>query len=395
MGSVLSQIMVVVVMNIRSLPQRIWMSLTTLAAIAIVVAVLLAFLAMGNGFRATVANSGSDALAVVLRDGSQAELNSVISSEQAKLMSLFPDIVHDEKGALVSTEMYVIVDGKKRTTNTEVNLPLRGISQRGIDIREGVRIIQGRMFETGTNEIVVGASILNEFTGFELGKQVKLGTATWKVVGVFEAKGSVFESELWADLSTLQTQFRRGNSVQIVRMQLKTPGDVSAIQRYIDADPRLNLEVRTEAEYFSEQATATSDVIFYLGWPLAIAMALGALAGALNTMYTSVAQRAKEIATLRAIGFSSLSAFFGTLMESLVLAIIGGLLGTFAAFMFFDGISASTLSSSFAQIVFDFKISSAAFSDGIMLAVAIGLLGGFFPALHASRVPVVLAFKDE
>ncbi len=392
MGSQFNQIAAVVVMNLRSLPQRLWMSLATLLAVAVVVAVLLAFLAMGNGFRLTVSGSGSESLAVAMRKGSQAELNSVLTRDQVNILETAPGVASDAVGPMVSAELYVIVDGYKRTSGTEVNLPLRGLSQRGIDLREGVEIVEGRMFEAGRNEIVVGTGALRKFTGFELGSKVKLGNAQWTVVGVFAVSGSIFESELWADARTVQSQFNRGSSYQIMRLALEKSGDIAPLEEFIENDPKLNLDVWTEKDFYGEQAKATSDLIFYLGWPLAIVMALGALAGALNTMYTSVSQRAVEIATLRAIGFSNLSAFVGTLVEALVLAFIGGVFGTIAAFLFFDGVTASTLSGSFSQIVFSFEMSGQTFQQGIFLALVIGMVGGFFPAWRAARLPVITAF---
>lgn len=393
MNSLLKQIRAVVVMNFSSLPQRLWMSLATLIAVAVVVAVLLAFLAMGNGFRATVGSSGSDSVAVVLREGSQAELNSVLLRDQINLLATAPGIKHDNGEALISAELYVIVDGKKRTTGSEVNIPFRGLSIKGVNMRQRVTITQGRMFEPGKNEIVVGAGVVRQFSGFDLGSEVKLGNANWQVVGVFEAAGSVFESELWADTLVIQSQFNRGSSAQVVRAVLTTPGDLSALKAFIAEDPQLNLDVKTEKEYYGEQAKSTSDVIFYLGWPLAFIMAVGALAGALNTMYTSVAQRSVEIATLRAIGFSNVSAFVGTMVEALALSAIGGILGTIAAYVYFDGITTSTLGGSFSQIVFSFEVSADSFQQGVMLALIIGVIGGVFPAWRAARLPVVTAFS--
>jgi len=394
MTSFLLQIQAVVLMNIRSLPQRAWMSVATLLAVAVVVAVLLAFLAMGEGFRATVGNSGSESMAVALREGAQAELNSGLTREQVNILEAAPGILRDAQGPLLSPELYVIVDGYKRSTNSEVNLPFRGLSPRGVQMREGVRITEGRMFTTGKNEIVVGAGVLREFTGFELGKEVKLGKATWQVVGVFEAGGSVFESELWADVRVLQSQFNRGSSYQVVRMALQKPGAIEPIADYIKNDPQLNLDLFTEKAYFGEQAKQTSDLIFYLGWPLSIIMAFGALAGALNTMYTSVAQRATEIATLRAIGFSNAASAIGTLVEALLLALLGGVIGTVAAYIFFDGVTASTLGGSFSQVVFAFDMSADTFVRGIVMALIIGLVGGLFPAWRAARLPVVTAFSN-
>ncbi|WP_188152001.1 ABC transporter permease [Teredinibacter waterburyi] len=390
----MAQIVAVVAMNIRSLPQRIWMSIATLVAVGIVVAVLLAFLALSNGFEKTLNTSGSDKIAVMLRAGSQGEMSSVLLRDQLNIMELAPGISRDANGPVVSAELYVIVDGTKRSTNTPVNLPLRGLELSGVELRENFSIVEGRMFEPGRNELVVGEAVQTEFSGFELNKKVRLGQSEWTVVGVFSAGGSVFGSELWGDLKTVQSQFNRGSSAQLLRAKLATPGDVSEIQAYIENEPQLNLDVKTEVAYYAEQSKGITNVIFYLGWPLAIAMALGALAGALNTMYNSVAQRSMEIATLRAIGFSGVSAFIGTLVESLALAAIGGVLGSLAAYLFFDGLTTSTLSGNFTQVVFDFKLSADSFISGLKLALIVGFIGGFFPALRAARLPVVIAFKN-
>jgi putative ABC transport system permease protein len=387
-----SQILVIVNMNLRSIPQRFWMSLATVVAVAVVVAVLLAFLAMGNGFRKTLQSSGSDELAVFLRAGSRAELNSVLTREQVNLIAESAGIARDAKGPLVSAELYLIVDGKKRSTQTKANMPLRGLELRGLDLRKNIHITQGRMFEPGKNEIVVGDAVIREFSGFDVGTNIKLGKATWQVVGVFNASGSVFESELWADVRTVQSQFERGNSVQMIRAQLAIPGDITQLNETIKKDQRLNLDVFTEKAYYQEQSKGLTDLIFYIGWPLAIAMALGALAGALNTMYNSVAQRSADIATLRAIGFPGLPVFFGTLFESLVLAFIGGIIGSIAAYLFFDGLSTSTMGSSFTQVVFRFDMNADVLLNGIHLALIIGFIGGFFPAMRAARLPVLLAF---
>jgi putative ABC transport system permease protein len=245
------------------------------------------------------------------------------------------------------------------------------------------------MFNRGANEIVVGKGLLKEFEGFEPGKTVAFATSRWTVVGTFEAEGSVFESEIWADLPVVQSLFNRPNFVQTVRVRLESPASLAALKSYNDNDPRLKLDVKTEAAYFADQAGQTTDLIQNLGWPLAIAMALGALAGALNTMYSSVAARAVEIATLRAIGFGGFPAFVGTLVESLVLASIGGLIGAAATWAIFDGLTASTLGGNFTQVVFAFRLSTALIWQGVLLALAVGLIGGLFPAIRAARMPIV------
>jgi putative ABC transport system permease protein len=231
--------------------------------------------------------------------------------------------------------------------------------------------------------------LLREFDGFELGRTVTFGTGRWTVVGVFAAEGSVFESEIWADLPVVQSFFRRDNVFQTVRARLDSPAALDGLQRYVDTDPRLKLEAKSEAVYFAEQASRTSDLIQKLGWPLVIAMGFGALAGALNTMCSSVTARATKIATLRAIGFGGLPAFVGTLVESLILAPIGTAIGAAATVLIFDGMSASTLGASFTQVVFGFKLTLALAVEGVVVALIVGLIGGIFPAVRAARTPIV------
>lgn len=393
MAGFFSQIWTVIVMNILSLPRRLWMSLAAVFAVGVVVAVLLAFLAMAKGFERTLAGTGTDTVAVITRVGSQSELNSVLSRTTVNNLSTAPGVARDANdNPIYSAELYVIVDGIKRSSQTEVNIPMRGLSLDGFDLREQLTIVEGRAFMPGRNEIVVGQGVQREFDGFELGREIRFGKTNWEVVGVFSTGGSAFESELWADAPTVQSQFQRGSSFQTMRMRLETPGDVEPIREFVDNDPTLNLDVETEAEYFAGQGRALNGIAIF-GWSISIVMGLGALAGALNTMYTSVASRARETATLRAIGFSNVSAFFGTLVESIVLSILGGVAGALAAWLFFDGFSASTLGASFTQVVFTFELTPELFRNGIVLALGIGFIGGFFPAWRSARVPVVTAFQ--
>jgi putative ABC transport system permease protein len=390
MRSVILQTAAVTLMNLKSVSQRFWISLSTVIAVALVVVVLLAFLAMANGFQRTLNASGADDIAIVLRGGAQSEINSVVSRDQVRLVEEGPGIAKGrDRKPLVSAELYLVVDGIKRASQTKANLPLRGIGPEGGALRKDIRVVEGRMFNRGANEIVVGKALLREFQGFELGQTVAFGTSRWKVVGVFEAGGSVFESEIWADLPVVQSLFNRNNVFQTIRVRLENPAALGGLKNYVENDPRLKLDVKSEAAYFAEQASQTSDLIQKLGWPLAIAMAFGALAGALNTMYSSVATRTTEIATLRAIGFGSVSAFAGTLIESLILAAIGGAIGAAATLLIFDGFTASTLGASFTQVVFSFQLSSTSVAQGVALALLVGLLGGVFPAIRAARMPIV------
>lgn len=390
MRSLLLQIVAVTLINIKSIPQRFWTSLSTVVAVALVVVVLLSFLAMANGFQRTLKSAGAEDIAIILRGGSQSEINSVISREQVRLIEDGPGVAHGADGKpLVSAELYIVVDGIKRSSQTKANIPLRGIGEEGAAIRKDIKLVAGRMFHPGANEIVVGKSLLSQFQGFDLGERVKFLTTQWTVVGVFSADGSVFESEIWGDLPVVQSLFKRNNVFQTIRTRIESPAALAELKRYADTDPRLKLDVKSEQDYFAEQSSQTSDLIQKLGWPLAIAMALGALAGALNTMYSSVAARSVEIATLRAIGFNGFPAFVGTLAESLLLAALGGIVGAVATYLVFDGFTTSTLGAGFTQVVFSFQLTPGLAAQGLALALAVGLIGGLLPAVRAARMSIV------
>ena len=268
MRSLWLQVAAVTAINLRSIGQRRWLSLSTVIAIALVVIVLLAFLAMANGFQRTIAGAGADDIAIVLRAGSQAEINSTVSRDQVRLIEDGPGIARGSDGKpLISPELYLVVDGIKRSTKTKANLPLRGIGEQGSALRKDITITAGRMFNRGSNEVVVGKALQRQFEGFDLGSTVSFGATRWTVVGVFEAGGSVFESEIWADLNVVQSLFNRNNIVQTVRARLTGPAALNELKSYSDNDPRLKLDVKSEAAYFAEQASQTSDLIQKLGWP--------------------------------------------------------------------------------------------------------------------------------
>lgn len=386
----ISQILAVTSINLRSIPQRWGMSLATILSIALVVGVLLGFLAMANGFRATVSGTGSENIAVLLRSGSQAELNSGFGRDTVRLIETAPGVARDVDGnAILSAELYVITDATKRSTGNDASLSLRGVDDAAPRLRENFQIVQGRMFSEGSNEIVVGEGVIREFSGFDLDSTIRMGPNEWRIVGIFSTGGSVFDSEIWADIGTVQNLYQRGASYQSIRVELDGEGGLQALRQYVEDEPRLDLDVETEKDFFAQSAGGLSNLIMYLGWPLAIIMAVGALAGAWNAMYASVDSRIREIATLRTLGFSGFAAFVGTLVESLMLAFIGGLVGAVITYFVFDGVSASTLGGSFTQVVFSFAVTPAAVVSGVVLALLVGLLGGFFPALRASRVPLL------
>lgn len=386
MASLLNQIGAVTMLNLRSIPQRGWMSFASVVAVALTIAVLLFFLALSSGLSRTVEGSGADDVAIVIREGSQAELNSVVTRDQLALLASGPGVAQREGRALASGELLVIVDGVKRSTGTNANMPFRGISAEGLAMRPTVRLTQGRMFTPGTNEIVVGAGLLREFSGFEFGRTINLRGGQWQVVGVFESPGTVFESELWADVAVTQSLFNRPNVFQTMRIKLNSAGAVPAFQQWAEGDVRLSgLEILSEREYYARQASQSASGFMVIGIVLGTMMAIGALAGALNTMYSSVAARSAEIATLRIIGFSGWAAFFGTMVEALALSVIGGALGILIAFLAFNGRTTSTLGSGFTQLVFQFNLSPGIVIGAIITAIVIGLFGGLFPGIRAAR----------
>jgi putative ABC transport system permease protein len=389
MTSLFSQIAAVVKMTVAGLPSRFWASLTTIVSIALVVATLLAFLAMATGFARTVAGTGQPDIAMIIGTGSGAEINSGFSAEAVRLLEEAPGIRRGADGKpIVSPEVYVVVDAMRKVGGSPSNISLRGVTSGAMSMREGFTITEGRMFEPGTNEMIVGAGVLREFTGFELNREVTFGASKWKVVGAFEVPGTVFDSEIWADLPVVQALFNRGNAVQSMRARLERPGDLTGLETLVKNDPRLRVDIQTERDYFANEAQALQVLVIF-GSALAGTLALGALAGALNTMYASVEARTKELATLRAIGFGGIPAFFGAMTESVVLATAGGLLGGIAAFLLFNGISASTLGGNFTQVVFKFSLGPQQLLIGLGLALMLGLVGGFFPALRAARTPIL------
>ena len=267
------------------------------------------------------------------------------------------------------------------------------MTARAPELRPGFQLSSGRMFEPGTNEMIVGAGVVRQFKGFDLDTELQLGGSGWKVVGIFEVPGTVFDSELWADLPVVQSLFNRGPSVQALRARLESPTSLAEVKAFVENEPRLQVDVKTEKEHFASEAQSLQYLV-YFGWAISITLGFGALAGALNTMYAAVEARSKELATLRAIGFGGFPAFVGAITESLVLAISGGFVGAGAAYLLFNGFTASTLGGGFTQVVFDFNIGPAQVLAGVQLALLLGLAGGFFPALRAARTPLLKLGAD-
>ena len=391
----LRQIISVTALNLRSLPQRLAASIVAVIGVGAVVGVFAGVLSMASGFEKTMLSAGSEGTAIAIRAGATSELSSGFSFDQVQVIADAPGVLKDEDGPIISAELYVIVDIARKKDNQEGNVPLRGVQPGAFKVRDHIAIVEGRIFEEGKNEMIVGRAVQRTFVGLDVGSIVPLGQTEWSVVGVFEDNGSVSESELWTDVRVLQSSYRRGNSFQSVRVKLESPEALEGLRDNLKEDPRINPDVFSEKEYYSGQAENLADFIRLVGYPLTILMAIGAIFGALNTMYSSVSARGKEIATLRALGFSPFSILSATIVESAVLAVLGGILGGGLAWLFLNGYTVSTLNgASFSQVVFDFAVSLDLLAQGLIAAVIIGLVGGLFPAIRAVRIPVSAALRE-
>jgi putative ABC transport system permease protein len=300
---VINQIIAVTLLNLRNLPQRAASSAVAIVGVAAVVLVFAAVLSMAKGFERTMVTTGADDVAIIMRSGSTSEMSSGLSNDQTLLVANAPGVYKDGDKSVVSAELFVIVDVKKKSNNADANVPFRGVQEGAFDVRREIRITDGRMFEPGKNEILVGRGARTEFQGLDVGSTIRFGQTDWNVVGTFEAGGGVAESELWTDVRVLQGTYRRGNSHQVVRAKLDSPESLSILEENLKDDPRIDPDVVSEREFYSSQAEGLTQFIRIVGYPLTILMSVGAIFGALNAMYSSVSVRGKEIATLRALGF--------------------------------------------------------------------------------------------
>ncbi|MCH9648592.1 MAG: ABC transporter permease [Deltaproteobacteria bacterium] len=391
----LDQVVAVTLMNLRALKERAASSLVAIVGIAGVVLVLVAVLSIAEGFRATLTSAGSPDTALVLRAGSDTEMTSGLTLEDTKIIADSPEVLRDEQGAVASAELFVIIALPKISTGTDANVPLRGVQPAAFSVREDLRIVEGRNFEPGRNEVIVGQGAQGQFAGLGVGDLIELGQAQWTVVGVFTTGGTIADSELWCDAKVLQPAYRRGNSFQSVYSKLKSPEAFEAFKDALTSDARLNVKVMRETDYYAGQSTILITLIRTLGILIAILMGLGAVFGALITMYTAVASRTREIATLRAIGFASMPVLISVMAEALLLAVVGGLLGAGLSFLVFNGYQAATMNwQTFSQVTFAFAVTPKLMILGFLYSLALGFVGGFFPALAAARLPVATALRE-
>ena len=387
------QIYALLAMSLRTIPQRLGASSVIVIGIAGVVSVLVSLLAMGAGFRHTLADTGRPDRVIVLRGGSDAELNSNVTRTDVATISNAPGLAKDAQGkALLSTELVTVVNLPKMDTGTDANVTLRGVGLKVREVRPELTLVDGRMFRPAVRELIAGSGAAKQFKGLTIGNVLHFRNADWTVTGIFTSNGDVHESELLADADTVGSSLERTGYSSAVGL-LTGAGEFSKFKDALVTDPQLKVDVQREPEYYAAQSKALSKVINIVGNTVAVIMAIGAMFGALNTMYSAVAARSIEIATLRAIGFGGLPVLVSVMVESLLLALLGGVIGASLAWLFFNGHSVSTLGGAFAQVVFKLTVTQTLITVGIAWACVIGLLGGFFPALRAARLPVAEALR--
>lgn len=381
--------------NVRSVRQRWVSAVVAVAGIAGTVAVFVATLALASGFRATLIASGSPENAIVRRAGASSEMESILSLEQVRVIETAPGVRHDARGPLVSAEVVVVAAFPLAATGTDANVQVRGVSPRAFAVRPSVRLVDGREFEPGLAELVVGSNAARAYAGFEVGREVRFGGGDWTVVGLFDAGGSAFDSELWCDANVLNQVFQRPQNVfQSMTVRL---GDTGALQEFEDAavsDPRLTVQVDREVEYYEKQSRLLTQLITVLGTLIAVVMGIGAVFAALNTMYSAVAQRAREIATMRALGFGGSAVVASFLVESSLIALVGGVLGCLAVLPL-NGLTTGTMNwQTFSHLSFAFRVSPPLLLGGVTFSLLMGVVGGLPPALRAARLPVATALRE-
>lgn len=390
-----SQIVAITRFGLMSIPQRRGSVAATVFGIAGVVAVFVGVLSIAAGFRRAMTASGSADAAIVLRSGADSEMVSGFGRPETRLIADAPGVARNARGPLASAELFVIINLPKRSTGTDANVPLRGVEGAAPAVRDNLRIVSGRMFEWGKNEVIVGAGAAQEFAGLEAGGKIKVGSAEWPVVGVFTANGGVAESEVWTDAKVLQDAYHRGDSFQSVYVRLASAGSFQEFKDALTTNPQLSVKVLRQSDHYAEQSEAVTRLITSLGFLIAFLMAVGAVFGALNTMYSAVATRTREIATLRALGFGRTAIILALMIESLALALVGGAVGGGLAFVAFNNFHAATMNwQSFSQVTFAFAVTPQLLVQGVIWATLIGLVGGLLPAVRAARLPIANALRE-
>jgi putative ABC transport system permease protein len=390
-----NQVSAVTVLNLRTVPQRFGSSTVTVVSIAGVVVVFVGVLSMAQGFRRAMTTGGDPLTAIVLRSGATSETGSMLGLDTVRLVKDAPGIARPDGRSRASAEFAVVVRHAHERTGKSVNLTLRGVEPAAFSVREEIRVVHGRPFQAGRHEVIVGAAAARQLGSLEPGRSVRWGGSTWDVVGVFQGAGGSVESEVWCDIETLQQAFRRQNAFQAVYAKLESPESFDVLRSALANDPRLEVDIRRESEYYAEQSRSLTSLITTAGVFIAVLMGAGATFAAVSTMHASVASRTREIATLRAIGFGGTPVVGSVLAEAAVLASAGGAIGALTAWGLFDGYAVSTLNfQSMSQVGFAFAVTPALITQGMTYAMGMGLVGALWPAWRAARLPIVTALRD-
>jgi putative ABC transport system permease protein len=395
MANPFAQIAAVTGMNLRNVPLRWSSSLVAILGIGGVTLVLVALLSIAAGFRVALEGSGSDDVAIMMRAGSNNELSGGFGVDTVTVVADAPGIAKANGKPVMSPELYVLVDGKMKGKDASTNLPLRGVSPMAGKVRKNFKLVEGRMFREGTNEVVVGDGVVKQYDGLEVGKVVRWGATNWTVVGRYTDQGGIAESEVWGDTRVVQQAWRRGNSYQSIRAKLTDPGAIKTLKNSLTKDPRVRLSVQTEREFYVDQQKLMSTIINNVGWTLAIMMGIAALFAALNTLYNAVAQRVREIATLRALGFGGFPVVISVLAEAIILGAVGGLIGGLLAYLFLNGMTSSTMNwASFSQMTFAFTVTPKLMLTGIIYGLILTFIAGILPGIRAARLPITAGLRE-
>ena len=392
----MSQTIAVTALNLRTIPQRLGSSGVAIVGIAGVVVVLVSVLSIASGFTAAMRDSGSPTRAIVMRSGADSEMTSGLSGPEVDVIKQAAGIKHDGQTPLASAELYVIIDLPKISTNTSANVPMRGVDRVAPQVRErSAASSTAGCSSSAPTRSSSAAAPAGQFAGLTVGNELRSGQNSWKVVGIFEADGGVSETEIWCDVRVLQGAYRRGNTYQTVLVRLDSSDSFNAFRDALTSNPQVNVQVRRETEYYAQQSRTLSSLIQGVGFGIAALMGIGAVFGAILTMYTAVSTRSREIATLRALGFNTTSVVVSVLAESLVLAAIGGVIGGLAAYLGFNGYQTSTMNfQTFSQVAFAFQVTPQLLILGLIYALLMGLVGGLFPAIRAARLPIPTALRE-
>jgi len=385
-----------VIYNFRSVKARWSSAIVAVVGIAGTVGVFVAMLSLARGFKATLVSSGSEDNAIVMRAGATSEMTGGVTIDTVKIIQDKPGIAKGADGSpLVTPEVVLVAPIPLISTGTDANVEIRGVSKNVLEIRRNIKIVEGRMFTPGLNEIVVGKNANASYSGLTLGNTIGLGSVHWKIVGIFDAGGSSFDSDVWGDAHLIGPAFNRPDIYfQSITVHLASASALQQLKDAATADPRLNVDVTREIDYYSKQSNRLTKLITVLGGLVAGVMAIGAVFGALNTMYSAVAERGREIATMRALGFGGPSVVFSFVIEALLIAFIGGLVGCIAVLPL-NGLTTGAMNlQTFSHVAFAFKITTELLVKGIVFALVMGIIGGFLPAVRAASMPVASALRE-